>query len=183
MSEEERLREAFSKDVNKTLRTKNRTIQQLLAEKAKMISGLRGCSMKIAKLEAENAELKELLRKQQILTVEAVDIAREKEVILEKLEKVIFDVHNCEACGNRCGSHIDAWCDIVEIFMHELEKGGELTGGNSRENPDVGLQERITSETPKPCKHCELIHKMEHHELIEDIEPKTPKPGKQGVKA
>lgn len=51
--------------------------------------------------------------------------AEELKARWEKLEKVIFDVHNCEACGNRCDSHIDAWCDIIEDFMHELEKEGK----------------------------------------------------------
>jgi len=48
----------------------------------------------------------------------------------EKYGKILLEIHNCDGCGNRCDSHIDAWCDIIENIMEK-----ELESGGSKEEP------------------------------------------------
>jgi len=70
----------------------------------------------------------------------------------EMYGKILLEIHNCDGCGNRCDSHIDAWCDIIENIMEkELESGGEVKVGGNRDNAlKLGKELRRPIVMPKP---------------------------------
>jgi len=83
---------------------------------------------------------------------------------LEKAEKLLLEIHNCDGCGCRCDSHIDGWCEIIgDIMEKELSSGNESPNDKKElsSKNDVWNKDICQRETPKPvCPRCWSANKI-----------------------